>query len=47
MTRFSASARWISSIWEFERSSVTSLPMSTPEISAPMMGVSFSTVIVS
>ena len=38
MTRFSASARWISSIWRFERSSVTSLPRSTPEISAPMIG---------
>ena len=48
ITRFSASARWISSIWRLEReSSETSLPISTPEISAPMIGVSFSTPMVS
>ena len=43
ITRFSASARWISSIVRFEREPARS----TPEISAPMIGVSLSTPMVS
>jgi len=43
MTRFSASARWISSMVRFE----SGLARSTPDITAPMIGVSFSTSMVS
>src|ERR1700722_17820174 len=43
MTQFSASARWISSIWRL----YNGLARSAPAISAPMIGVYLSTLMVS